>query len=70
MGFRGGSAGSAMLRLQQKAPSIPMWGCTTMPAAIHEQLKLLSKAEKSLLIFFTLPFSIFISVEQANIAFS
>lgn len=70
VGFCGGSAGSAMLHLQQKAPSTPMWGCTTVPAAIHKQLKLLSKADKSLITFSTLSFSIFISVEQANAAFA
>lgn len=59
-----------MLHLQQKAPSSPMYGCTIMPAAIHKQLKLLSKADKSLITFSTLSFSIFISVEQANTAFA
>lgn len=63
VGFHGESAGSAMLQLQQKALSIPMWGCTTVPAAIHKQLKLLSVADRSLTTFSTLSFSIFISVD-------
>ena len=62
--------GSAMVLLQQQALSVPMWGCTIAPAAMCKQLKLLSDADRWLITFSTLFFSIFITVKQANAAFA
>lgn len=62
--------GSAMMLLQQQAPSALMRGHTTVPAAMHKQLKLLSNADGLLITFSTLFFSIFVTVKQANTAFA
>lgn len=62
--------GSAMVLLQQEAPSVPAQGCITAPAAMCDQFKLLRNADGSLITFSTLFFSIFITVKQANAAFA